>query len=215
MGGCLKAMAVRVGCAVLFVAFCVFVILFHTEIWDYYEAWRGNPAEVYTAPAAGGDARARSAFERLARRGGPAYEDLTAGDVAALVSKALEEAGGRRVLDSITVALLQNEIRVRGVLDLSGVPRSSLGPLAGVLGDKEPASIGGPLGADTAGGLVLTVTWLRLRDFPFPRSTIPRILRAARIPGATGARVPLPGTAGIGDVRVSPSGMRLYRRTPR
>jgi hypothetical protein len=200
---------------VLFTAVCVFVILFHTEIWDYYRAWRGNPAEVYTAPAVGGDARARSAFERLARRGGPAYEDLTAGDVAALVSRALEEAGGRHVLDSIKVALLQNEIRVSGVLDLSGVPRSTLGPLASVLGDKEPASIGGPLSADSSGGLVLTVTYLRLREFPFPRSTIPRILRAARVPGAMGARVPLPGTAAIGDVRVSPSGMRLYRRLPR
>ena len=215
MGGCLKAMAVRIGCAALFAAFCVFVILFHTEIWDYYRAWRGNAGEVYNPPSAGGDARARGAFERLARRGGPAYEDLTAGDVAALVSKALEEAGGRRVLDSVRVAMLQNEIRVRGVLDLSGVPRSSLGPFASVLGDKEPASIGGPLSADTSGRLVLTVTYLRLRDFPFPRATIPRILLAARIPGAIGARVPLPGTAGIGDVRVSPSGLRLYRRTPR
>jgi hypothetical protein len=215
MGGCLKAMAVRIGCAVLFAVACVFVILFHTEIWDYYEAWRGNPAEVYTPPSNGGDARARSAFERLARHGGAAYEDLTAGDVAALVSRALEEAGGRRVLDSVRVALLQNEIRVRGLLDLSGVPRSTLGPLAGVLGDHEPATIGGPLSADTAGGLVLTVTYLRLRAFPFPRATIPRILKEARIPGAIGARVPLPGTAGIGDVRLSPSGMRLYRRTPR
>ena len=215
MGGCLKAMAVRIGCAALFAAACVFVILFHTEIWDYYKAWRGNPAEVYTPPAEGGEPRSRSAFERLARPGGPAYEDLTAGDVAALVSRALEEAGGRRVLDSVRVALLQNEVRVRGVLDLSGVPRSALGPLAGIVGDREPASIGGPLSADTAGGLVLTVTYLRLRDFPFPRATIPRILRAARVPGAIGARVPLPGTAGIGDVRVSPSGMRLYRMTPR
>lgn len=215
-------MAVRIGCAVLFAAACVAVILFHTEIWDYSrELWdylsrlRGKPAEVYVPPAEGGEARARDAFDRLARRGGPAYEDLTAGDVAALVSRALEEAGGRHVLDSVKVAMLQNEIRVRGVLDLSGVPRSALGPLAGVLGDREPASIGGPLSADSAGGLVLTVTYLRLREFPFPRATIPRILRAARIPGAMGARVPLPGTAGIGDVRVSPGGMRLYRRTPR
>jgi hypothetical protein len=215
MGGCLKAMAARIGCAVLFAAGCVFVILFHGEIWDYYKAWRGNPAEVYAPPAPGGDTRARGAFERLARRGGPAYEDLTQGDVAALVSRALEEAGGKRVLDSIRVAMLQGEIRVRGVLDLSGVPRSSLGPLASVLGDKEPATIGGPLSADTSGGLVLTVTYLRLRDFPFPRATIPRILRAARIPGAIGSSVPLPGAAGIGDVRVSPSGMRLYRRMPR
>jgi hypothetical protein len=176
---------------------------------------RGKSSEVYAPPAPGGDTRARGAFERLARRGGPAYEDLTAGDVAALVSRALEEAGGRRVLDSVRVAMLPNEIRVRGVLDLSGVPRGTLGPLAGVLGDKEPATIGGPLSADSNGVLVLTVTYLSLRDFPFPRATIPRILRAARVPGAIGARVPLPGTAGIGDVRVSPSGMRLYRRMPR
>ena len=203
----------RVGCAVLFAAACVFVILFHTEIWDYYKAWRGNPAEVWVAPAPGGEGRAREAVGRLGRPGGPAYVDLTAEATAALVQAALQQQGHRQVLDSLRVALLDNEIRVRGVLDLSGVPRSALGPLAGAVGDKEPAAIGGPLSAER-GGLVLTVTYLKLRDFPFPRGTIPRILQAARVPGALGARVPLPGTAGIGDVRVSPRRLRLYRSAP-
>ena len=212
--GCLKALAVRVGCAVLLAAACLLVMLYHSEIRDYYRAWRGTAAEVWTAPVAGGETRARQALERLRQPGGPAWVDLTAGEAAAFLDGALSRSGARRVLDSTQVALLDGEIRVRGLLDLRGVPRSTLGPLAGVVGDRESASIGGPLSADSA-GLVLTVTWLRLHDFPFPRATIPRILEAARIPGASGARVPLPGMTGIGDVRVSPSGLRLYRSSPR
>ena len=211
--GCLKALFVRIGCLVFVIVLLVLGIVFRSEIWDYYTAWRGNPGAVYVAPAEGGAARARDAVERLARRGGPAYEDLTAADLAALVTEAIARSGERRVFDSVRLALLDNEIRVKGVLDLSGVPRNLLGPLAGMVSDHEPAAIGGPLGVDSAGGLELTVTYLKLRDFPFPRSTVPRLLEAARIPGARGARVPLPGVSRIGDVRITPSHVRLYRST--
>jgi hypothetical protein len=212
--GCLRALFVRVGCLVLLVAAIVLGIVYRRAILDYIDAWRGHPNEVYASPAAGGVARPSTALGRLEQRGGPAYEDLTAADLAALVESALSREH-TRVLDSVQVALLENEVRVRGSLDLTGVPRNLLGPLASALRSREPAAIGGPLSVDSTGHLQLTVTYLTLHDFPFPRGTIPRILGAAHVPGARGATVPIPLAARLGDVRVSPSYVRFYRSAQR
>lgn len=211
--GCLRAMAVRAGCSVLLAVALALGIVYRRQIWDYYREWRGTSGEVWVAPSANGTAEAQAALDRLARSGGPAYVDIRAGALAALVDAALARSG-RRVLDSVQVALLENEIRVRGSLDLTGVPRNLLGPLSGVVNDHEPAAIGGPLSVDSGGRLILTVSYLRVREFPFPKSTIPRILMEAHIPGADGPRVPLPGVSRAGDVRVSPSRVRFYRSSP-
>jgi hypothetical protein len=211
--GCLRAMVVRIGCLVILLALLVAGFLYRREVLDYYRAWRGGAGATWTAPAADAS-RAHEVLRRLEQRGGPAYEDLSAADLAALVTAALQRQG-RHAMDSVQVALLENEVRVRGILDLSGVPRHLLGPLASMVGDHEPAAIGGPLSVDTAGRLLLTVTYLRLRDFPFPRATIPRLLGAAHLPGVDGATMPLPVSARLGDVRVSPAGVRFYRASPR
>jgi len=208
--GCLKAMFVRAGCAVMLVVGLIAAFVYREAIWEYARQWKGSAGEVYAAPAADGAAKARAALARLEQRGGPAYEDLAAEDIASLVETALTR-DGRRPFDSVRVALLEDEIRVSGSLDLSGVPRNLLGPLAGALHSRERGAIGGPLSVDSSGHLVLTVSYLKLRDFPFPKSTIPRILETAHVPGAEGARVPLPGATRVGDVRVTPSHVRVYR----
>ena len=208
--GCLKAIFVRAGCAVMLVVALIAAFIYREPIWEYSRQWRGNTGEVYVAPAPDGAARARAALDRLERRGSSAYEDLTAADIASLVEAALARTD-KRVFDSLRVALLEGEIRVSGWLDLSGVPRNLLGPLSGAMNDREPAAIGGPLSVDSSGHLVLTVTYLKLREFPFPKGTIPRILSAAHLSGAVGARVPLPGTTTVGDVRVTPGYVRVYR----
>lgn len=212
--GCLRAMIWRVLGSLMLLAVLVGGYIYRHEIMDYWDQLHGRATETYVTPAAGGAASAADKLSRLARSGGPAYVDLTASDVGALIDAALTHEA-RRVFDSTQVSLLENEIRVRGSLDLSGVPRNMLGPLAGVVGNREPAAIGGPLSVDSTGQLMLTVTYLKVRDFPFPRSTIPRILSAARVPGAVGASLPVPGTPKLGDVRVSPSHVRFYRSSPR
>ncbi len=215
--GCLKSVFYQIGCFVLIVATAALAFVYREQVKAVYHRMRGitpPPDAVYVLPAPQGPAEATRALESLGRRNGPAFVDLTAGQVASLIDASLGRTGGR-VIDSVTVGLLEGEIRVRGSLDLSGVPRDMLGPLKGAVGAREPVVIGGPLRADSAGRVLLQVTTLRLRDFPFPRSTVPRILEAARVPGAAGATVPVPGTGPVGDVRVSATAVRVYRRTPR
>lgn len=211
--GCLRSMVVRAGCSVMLVVAVLVGFLYHRQILDYADQWRGGRGETFVAPVRGGARSAGDKLERLAQRGGPGYIDLSAGEIAAIIDGAMAQAP-RRGYDSVQVALLEGEVRVRGSLDLTGVPRNLLGPLSRVVGEREPVAIGGPLSVDSSGHLFLTVTYLKVRDFPFPKGTIPRILAAAHIPGAQGARVPLPGVPRAGDVRVSPSSVRFYRSSP-
>lgn len=215
--GCLRALFVRIGCAALFVVALALGFVYREQVVAIYRRLRGMPPAVeapLVPPAPGGGAGAAAELRRLAERGGPAYVDLSAAQVAALVDDALRRAGGRAV-ESVSVGLLDGELRVRGSLDLSGLPRSLLGPLSGALGRREPLVIGGPLAVESTGTLVLRVTTLRIRDFPFPRGTIPAIVRQLRVPGSSGAAVPVPGAEGVGDVRITPQHVRLYRSSPR
>jgi hypothetical protein len=163
----------------------------------------------WVAPAPGGARHAEEELARLGRRGGPAYVDLTAADLAGLLDRELVRAS-RGVFDSVRVALDSDVVLVRGLLDLSQLPRGVLGPFAGSFGGREPLEAGGALSAG-GGGVRWQPTRLRVRDFPFPRRTIPPLLRALHLAvGADGA-LTLPGLGGVGDVRVSRERVRLYR----
>jgi len=211
--GCLRALFVQVGCLVLIVAAAVFAFLYRDRLWDAYRRYRGErPAAetVYMAPAPGGARHAEEELARLGRRGGPAYVDLTAADLAGLLDRELVRAS-RGVFDSVRVALDSDLVLVHGLLDLSQLPRGVLGPFAGSFSGREPLEAGGALSAGVGGGVRWQPTRLRVRDFPFPRRTIPALLRALHLAvGADGA-LTLPGLGGVGDVRVSRERVRLYR----
>jgi len=214
--GCLRSLITRIGCLVVLVALAFIGWVYREQTTDVVRRLRGLPpkAAVTWTPPAASPAEAEAGLARLSQRGGPAYVDLTAAEIGALLDAALGHAG-RRVVDSVRVGLLQDEVRIGGSLDLSGIPRSALGPFQSALGQREPVVIGGPLAVDSAGRLVLQVTTLKVKDFPFPRSTIPALVRQLRIPGAEGNAIPVPGIDGLGDVRVTPSHVRFYKASQR
>ncbi len=210
--GCLKALFVQVGCLVLLVAAVVLGFLYRKQIMETYHRLRGvKPAAevVYAAPDAAGARRAEDRLAQLGRPGGPAYVDLTAGDVAGLLERDVVRPSGR-ILDSVRVALDSNVILVRGVLDLSRLPHDFLGPFSGSFNGREPVESGGALAAGAGGSLRWIPDRLRIRDFPIPRRGIPALLRSLHVGAAEGGVV-LPGVTGVGDVRVGPERVRLYR----
>ena len=211
--GCLR----RLGCLVILLAAVVAGFLYRDRIVAVWHRIRGVPAAApvaYATPAPGAARKGEAALELLARRGGPAYVDLTATELASLVEEQLEGPGGR-VLDSVGVALGDGHVEVRGSLDVSALPRRLLGPLAEGLGRREPVLVGGVLAARPDGRVVWTIDELRIRDFPFPRAVIPAILHAMNLTDGKDAGVPIPFSEGVGDVRVSPAGIRLYRAAAR
>jgi hypothetical protein len=211
--GCLR----RIGCLVILLAAVVAGFLYRDRIAALYRRVRGvpePPPAVYVPPAPGATAQAEAALDRLVRRGGPAFIDLTAAQLAALIERQLAGAG-TRVLDSVAVALGDQRVQVRGSLDMSVVPRRLLGPLAQGLGRREPVVAGGTLSAQPDGHVVWTIDELRIREFPFPRLVIPAILHVMNLSDGKAAAVPIPLPAGIGDVRVNRAGIRVYRAAPR
>ena len=211
--GCLKAIFVQVGCLVVLVAAAALGFLYRREIWDTYRRFRGEkpPAAAgFVAPEPRGGARAEDALARLGRRGGPAHVDLSAAEIAALLDRDLVR-GSNRVFDSVQVALDSNLVLVRGQLDLSRMPRDFLGPLAGSFGGRESVEAGGALVAAPGGAVRWKPDRLRIRDFPLPRRVIPALLRALHVAAPGDSGLALPGLRGVGDVRVTPERVRLYR----
>jgi hypothetical protein len=212
--GCLKQVFVQIGCLVVLLALVVFAFLYRDQLAAAYRRVRGLPpppdSTAYVmADTARAAARPEAALERLAQRGGPAFVDLTAAQVAALVEQRL--GPGRRLVDSIRVALVEPEVRVRGSVDLARVPRGALGPFAGAMDRRQPVTIAGTFDADSSGRLLLTVTGLSVGDFPFPRGTIGAVLRALAVPAAEGRVVPIPMDGRVSDARVRGATLRLYR----
>jgi len=211
--GCVR----RIGCLVILLAAVVAGFLYRDRIAALYRRVRGvpePPPAVFVPPAPGAAAQAEAALGRLAQRGGPAYVDITAAQLAALIERQLAGPGAR-VLDSVAVALGDQRVQVRGSLDVSVVPRRLLGPLAEGLGRREPVVAGGTLSAQPDGRVVWTIDELKIREFPFPRSVIPAILRVMNLTDGKAAAVPIPLPAGVGDVRVNRAGIRAYRAAPR
>ena len=211
--GCLR----KLGCLVLLLAALVAGFLLRDRLGALLRRVRGTPEPaplVYVTPAPGAAARADAALGALARRGGPAYVDVTAAELASLIERQLA-GGGRRVLDSVAVALGDQRVEVRGSLDMSAVPHRLLGSLSEGLGRRERVVAGGLLSARPDGHLVWTIDQLKIGEFLFPRSVIPAILHVMNLTGADTPAVPIPLPASIGDVRVSPAGIRVYRASPR
>lgn len=216
--GCFRKALAGIGCLVVLVAIVAGYLMRDrlAAVWRRVRGAPEPPPVVYVAPVPGAAAQAEAALAGLARpvRGGSAYVDLTASELAALIQRELDRAS-RGVLDSVAVALGDQRVEVRGSLDMSVLPRRLLGPLSQGLGSREPIVTGGTLVARPDGRVVWIIDRLRIHDFDFPRQVIPAILRAMSVGDATGAAVPIPLPAGVGDVRVSPSGVRLYRAAGR
>ncbi len=214
---CLRNLLAGVGCLVVLVALAALAFVFRGRLDHFYRHLRGLPERapvVYVQPSAGGAAHAEAALRDLARGGGPAYVDISPGDLAALLDRELARLP-RRVFDSLTVALDSPRVLVKGTLDVSALPQRLLGPLGEGLGRYEPVAAGGPLAAGADGRLRWTVDQLTIRDFPFPRSVIPALIRSFAMTRAADAAVPIPLAAPVGDVRVSAAGVRLYRAASR
>lgn len=164
-----------------------------------------------------GAARARTALERLERRGGPVYSNVAPGDLAAYIFQELSGALPEGA-DSIEAAAIGDRLYVRASIPTALLgDRRSLGPMAALLGEREPVRLGGVLRILRPGLGEFRVTELRLRDFPLPQPLIPRIvgqLSRNRPAGVADDALPLRTPEHIADVRVANGMVTLYKTLP-
>jgi hypothetical protein len=167
-------------------------------------------ADSIGAPTPGALASAQEKLLDLGRARGPDSVILSANETAALVGSGIDWTV-RRSFDSLRVELLEGKLAVHARLDTRLIPKDALGPLHGLLAEREPLRIAGPVEITRPGIARWTVKELSLRGFSFPPPAVRVLARQAAgadSSGAVGIRV----DAAIADARVHPRGLVLYRR---
>lgn len=163
-----------------------------------------------------GAQRARVALQRLQRPDGPVFASVSGGDIASYVLLDANRAASA-FTDSAEAAVIGDQLVIRAPVPLRelGAGRD-LGPLAGMLREREPVQVSGRLRVAAPGRGELTITEVRVRDFPLPTGIVARMLGANG--GATGGRtdatVPVTLPRHIGDVRVGDGRITLYKNNP-
>ena len=193
-------------------------------LWLYFERPRRaaestSAAPVWQALTPEGAERARRSVQILSRPSGPVFTNVDGADLAAYIfdelSKQLPPSA-----QQLEAAVIDDRLHVRALVSVSdfGGP-GSLGPLAAMLGDREPVEFGGTLELVRPGLAQYRVKVLRLRELSVPSRMIPRLLqrvaRGARPPGLADDGLPLEVPAFIADVRIGQGRVTLYKSTQR
>ena len=168
------------------------------------------------SPAAG--ARGKHAIESLQSASGPVFANLSAAEIASYVFQTV----GRTLptsADSVEAAVIGDALYVRAIVPMKEFAGSgALGPLGGLLNDREKITFGGGFRVLRPGLSEFQVREIKLRDFRVPSGAIPRLLqqigRGNRPEGIGADALPVPTPATLADVRISNGKVTLYKTTP-
>src|SRR3954470_24579110 len=217
--GCLR----RAGCLLVVAAIAV-------ALWVTQDKWlrvihhsRPEPATATTervwqplSPEAA--ARGQRAIEGLSSARGPVYANLTADEIASYVVAA---AGGAfpASADSVEAAVIGDVLYVRAIVPTADIAKSGvLGPLAGLLNERERVSLGGSFHVVRPGLSEFQLRDVKLRDFSVPHGAIPRLVKqitkGKTTPGVASDALAVPTPASLADVRIANGRVTLYKTTP-
>lgn len=215
--GCLS----RIGCLVV-LAIIAFVAWLTNDLWLPRLTDR-----VHTATATGpvwepitpqGAERTRQLLNRLNQPSGPVFGNVSGGDVASYVYQALAKQLPPSA-DSIQAAVIGDRLYIRASVRLQDVGGSSvLGPLAGMLGEREQMQFGGTFHIIRPQLAEYQVKDIKIRDLSLPEMMIPRVLRqterGSRPEGLSPDGLPLVVPKYLGDVRIANGRVTLYKTVP-
>ena len=217
--GCLR----RVGCLVVVVAIAV-------GLWITQDKWlrivrRSRPApeaatldRVWQPLSPEAAARGKQALDGLSAARGPVYANLTANEIASYVVQA---AGGAfpATSDSVEAAVIGDVLYVRAIVPTREIVRSGvLGPLAGLLNEREKVSLGGSFHVIRPGLSEFQLRDVKLREFSVPRGAFPRLVhqitKGKKTPGVADDALAVPTPPSLADVRIANGRVTLYKTTP-
>jgi hypothetical protein len=208
------------------IAFLILVFLAGGAVflWLYLERPRREAETAATAPVwerltPEGAERARTAVQQLSRRTGTVFTNIAGADLASYIfdelSKQLPPSA-----QQLEAAVIDDRLHVRALIKVSDFGGAGgLGPLASMLGDREPVEFGGTLELVRPGLAQYRVKVLRLRELSVPSRMIPRLLQRVatgeRPPGLADDGLPLEVPTFIADVRIGQGRVTLYKSTGR
>jgi len=166
-------------------------------------------------PAAG--ERGRRAIEDLQNSSGPVFRNLTASEVASYVFQTAAHTIPASA-DSAEAAVIGDALYVRAVVPVRDIAGSGvLGPLAGLLNDRERLQLGGTFHVVRPGLSEFQIKEIKLRDFKVPTGAIPRLVQqithGKRPDGVSADALPVTTPRSLGDVRIANRRVTLYRTT--
>ena len=214
--GCLA----RLGCLTL-------IVLIALVAWLTSDQWMPRVTGRATTVSASGPVwepitpqgaqRTRQLLARLNQPTGPVFGNLSGGDVASYIYQSLAKQLPPSA-ESIQAAVIGDRLYIRAsvrVQDLGGT--SVLGPLAGMLGDREQMQFGGTFHVVRPQLAEYEVKDIKIRDLSIPTTMIPRVLkqteRGSRPEGLSPDGLPIVVPAYLGDVRIANGRVTLYRTT--
>ena len=210
----------RLGCLVM-LAFLAVGAWFTRDRWMSKVTGSGPVAATTStwqplSPAAG--ARGKRTIESLQSSTGPVFANLSAAEIASYVFQTV----GRTLpasADSVEAAVIGDALYVRAIVPMRDLAGSgALGPLGGLLNDREKITIGGGFRVVRPGLSEFQVREIKLRDFKVPHGAIPRLLqqigRGNRPEGIAADALPVPTPATLADVRIANGKVTLYKTTP-
>ncbi len=166
-------------------------------------------------PAAG--ERGKRAIEAMQSPGGPVFANLTAAEIGSyvfqVVGKTLPSSS-----DSVRAAVIGDALYVSAIVpvkDLAGT--GALGPLGGLLNDREKITIGGGFRVVRPGLSEFQVREIKIRDFKVPSGALPRLVqqisRGNRPEGIAPNALPVPTPKSLADVRIANGKVTIYKTT--
>jgi hypothetical protein len=167
------------------------------------------------SPAAG--ARGKRAIDDLAKPSGPVFSNLTASEVASYVFQSAAHTIPATA-DSAEAAVIGDVLYVRAVVPVKDVAGSGvLGPLAGLLNDRERLQLGGSFRVVRPGLSEFKIREIKLRDFKVPTGAIPRLVQqishGPRPEGIAADALPVTTPRSLADVRIANGHVTLYKTT--
>jgi hypothetical protein len=206
----------------------VLVVIIALVAWVTSDRWlprvtgRGTTVSasgpVWEPITAQGAQRTRQLLTRLSQPTGPVFGNLSSGDVASYIYQSLAKQLPPSA-DSIQAAVIGDRLYIRASVrlqDLGGT--SSLGPLAGMLGDREQMQFGGTFRVVRPQLAEYEVKDIKIRDLSLPTTMIPRVLRqserGSRPDGLSPDGLPIVVPPYLGDVRIANGRVTLYKTTP-
>ena len=211
----------RLGCLLLIAVIAVVAWLTKDRWWPRITGHATSTAStgpVWEPLTAQGAQRTRQLLTRLSQPSGPVFGNLSGGDVASYVYQSLAKQLPPSA-DSIEAAVIGDRLYIRASVqlkDLGGT--ASLGPLAGMLGDREQMQFGGTFHIVRPQLAEFQVKDVKIRDLSLPQAMIPRVLRqterGSRPEGLSEDGLPIVVPKYLGDVRIANGRVTLYKTVP-
>ena len=167
------------------------------------------------SPSAG--EKGKRAIEAMQAPGGPVFANLTAAEIGSYVFQMVGKTFPTSS-DSVQAAVIGDALYVSAIVpvkDLAGT--GALGPLGGLLNDREKITIGGGFRVVRPGLSEFQVRELKIRDFKVPTGAIPRLVsqisKGNRPEGIAADALPVPTPKSLADVRIANGKVTIYKTT--